>query len=184
MLVPGQVVISWGTISGRLTLRVRHSTAPDRSSGCCSSTAITASDITHYESQAGLPNVPLTNVLIDGASGSPTGSGGEVEVSLDIEMAISMAPGLSKVIVYEAPDRKSVGGPLEPDGQRQSGQAIELLVVCARRPGAEPAADAIFQQMAAQGQSFFNASGDYDAFTGLIAFPATRPTSRKSAERR
>ena len=29
----------------------------------------------------------------------------------------------------------------------------------------------IFQQMAAQGQSFFNASGDNDAYTGLIDFP-------------
>ena len=44
----------------------------------------------------------LTNVLLDGFSGSPTGHGGEVEVSLDIEMAISMATNLSKVIVYEA----------------------------------------------------------------------------------
>ena len=51
----------------------------------------TASDITYYESLAGLPSVTLTNVLIDGASGRPSGSGGEVEVSLDIEMAISMA---------------------------------------------------------------------------------------------
>ena len=33
----------------------------------------------------------------------------------------------------------------------------------------------IFQQMAAQGQSFFNASGDYDAFTGLIDFPGDTP---------
>ena len=34
----------------------------------------TASDITYYENQAGLPNVTLTNVLIDGASGLPSGS--------------------------------------------------------------------------------------------------------------
>ena len=32
----------------------------------------TASDITYYESQAGLPSVPLQNVLLDGFSGSPT----------------------------------------------------------------------------------------------------------------
>jgi len=62
----------------------------------------TASDITYYESWAGLPNVPLTNVLLDGFNGAPSGYGGEVEVSLDIEMAISMAPGLSSVIVYMA----------------------------------------------------------------------------------
>ena len=54
------------------------------------------------------------------------------------------------------------------------GQATELFVVY---PGgaADPAADQIFQQMAAQGQSFFNASGDNDAFTGLIHFPGDTP---------
>ena len=38
-----------------------------------------ASDITYYENLAGLPNVPLQNVLIDGASGNPSGGGGAVE---------------------------------------------------------------------------------------------------------
>src|SRR3984885_3802010 len=64
----------------------------------------TASDITYYENLAGLPNITLSNVLIDGASGGPSGSGGEVEVSLDIEMAISMATNLSKVMIYMAPN--------------------------------------------------------------------------------
>ena len=64
----------------------------------------TASDITYYENLAGLPSITLSNVLIDGASGSPSGGGGEVEVSLDIEMAISMATNLSKVMVYMAPN--------------------------------------------------------------------------------
>jgi subtilase family serine protease len=45
----------------------------------------TAGDITYYEGQAGLSNVTLTNVLLDGFSGNPTGDGGEVEVSLDID---------------------------------------------------------------------------------------------------
>ena len=45
------------------------------------------------------------------------------------------------------------------------------------QPGgaAKPTTDQIFQQMAAQGQSFFNASGDYDAYTGLIPFPGDTP---------
>ena len=58
----------------------------------------TASDIAYYESQAGLPSITLSNVLLDGFSGSPTGSGGEVEVSLDIETAISMAPIETRII--------------------------------------------------------------------------------------
>jgi len=57
------------------------------------------SDITNYEYQAGLTNVPLQNVLIDSYSGNAGVN--NAEVALDIEMAIAMAPGLSKVIVYE-----------------------------------------------------------------------------------
>ncbi len=56
-------------------------------------------DTTTYESSTGLPNVPVTNVLVAGFDAPP--GYGTLEVSLDIEMAIAMAPGLSKVLVYE-----------------------------------------------------------------------------------
>ncbi|MGA3269077.1 MAG: protease pro-enzyme activation domain-containing protein, partial [Verrucomicrobiota bacterium] len=59
----------------------------------------TPSDIAYYERVAGLPDITLSNVLIDGASGLPSGSVGEVEVSLDIEMVISMATNVSQVMV-------------------------------------------------------------------------------------
>jgi subtilase family serine protease len=63
-----------------------------------------SNDIAAYETAAGLPHVPLQTVLLDGYDGSPTtgSKSGNAEVSLDIEMAISMAPGLSKVVVFEA----------------------------------------------------------------------------------
>ena len=134
----------------------------------------TASDITYYESQTGLPNVTLTNVLLDGFSGVPTGNGGEVEVSLDIEMAISMAPGLSMVIVYEA----GPYGNWHDILNRMATDNLAKQLSCSwYSPGgvADPVADQIWQQMAAQGQSFFNASGDDDAFTGLIDFPGDTP---------
>ena len=55
------------------------------------------SDITAYETQAGLPNVPVLPVLLDGYGG---GLGiAPDEVSLDIEMAISMAPGQSQGVL-------------------------------------------------------------------------------------
>ena len=57
------------------------------------------SDITAYEALCGLPNVPVQTVLLDGYDGSE-GQAND-EVSLDIEMAMSMAPGLSKIVVYE-----------------------------------------------------------------------------------
>ena len=63
-----------------------------------------AGDITSYETQTGVPAVPLQTILLDGFDGRPTpgANSGNSEVALDIEMAISMAPGLSKVVVFEA----------------------------------------------------------------------------------
>ncbi|HXI83194.1 MAG TPA: LamG-like jellyroll fold domain-containing protein [Verrucomicrobiae bacterium] len=134
----------------------------------------TAGDITYYENLNGLPNVPLVNVLLDGFGGGPSGFGGEVEVSLDIEMAISMAPGLSKVIVYMA----GPYGNWHDILNRITTDNLAKQISCSwYQPGApkDPIADGIFQQMAAQGQSFFDASGDYDAFTGLIPFLGDTP---------
>jgi hypothetical protein len=133
----------------------------------------TASDIAYYESLAGLPSVTLSNVLLDGFSGTPTGYG-EIEVSLDIEMAISMAPGLSKVIVYEA----GPYGNWHDILNRMATDNLAKQLSCSwysPGAGADPVADQIFQQMAAQGQSFYSASGDYDAYTGLIPFPGDTP---------
>ena len=134
----------------------------------------TPSDIIYYENQNGLPNVPLLNVLVDGATGAPSGSGGEVEVSLDIEMAISMAPGLAQVIVYMAPNPS----PFDDLLNRMATDNLAKQLSCSwyiPGGGPDPVADQIFQQMAAQGQSFFNASGDYDAFTGPVDFPGETP---------
>ena len=134
----------------------------------------TASDITYYENQAGLPGITLSNVLIDGASGRPSGSGGEVEVSLDIEMAISMATNLSKVMVYMAPN----GGSWEDLLNRMANDNLAKQLSCSwyiPGGGSNAVTDQIFQQMAVQGQSFFNASGDDDAYTGLISFPGDTP---------
>src|SRR5579859_1707655 len=130
----------------------------------------TAGDITYYESQAGLPSVTLTNVLIDGASGLPSGSGGEVEVSLDIEMVISMATNVSKVVVYEAPNPSPFVDILNRMATDNLAKQLSCSWFVPNGP-AEPAAEQIWQEMAAQGQSFFNASGDNDAYTGLIDFP-------------
>jgi sugar lactone lactonase YvrE len=133
-----------------------------------------ASDITYYESLAGLPSVTLSNVLIDGASGQPSGNGDEVEVCLDIENVISMATNLSQVVVYMAPN----GSPWEDILNRMANDDVAQQLSCSwyqANRGADAVADQIFQQMAAQGQSFFVASGDDDAYTGLIPFPCDSP---------
>jgi subtilase family serine protease len=66
--------------------------------------AFYTNDIIKYETMAGLPNVPIQNVLLDGFNGIPVSSDpvGIGECSLDIEAAIAMAPGLSSVVVFDA----------------------------------------------------------------------------------
>ena len=122
-------------------------------------------DITRYESLAGLPAVPLQTILLDGYNGTPTtgSDSGNPEVSLDIEMAISMAPGLSKVIVYEAGPS---GIPNDVLNSMATNEPANQLS-CSWGWGGGPSAttDQIFQTMAAHGQSFFCASGDSDAYS-------------------
>ena len=57
------------------------------------------SDIAEYETLAKLPTVALTNILLDGFNGTPGSE--NIEVALDIDMAVCMAPGLLQVMVYE-----------------------------------------------------------------------------------
>jgi hypothetical protein len=126
------------------------------------------SDITAYESQAGLPNVPITVVPVQGGVGTP--GSGAVEVSLDIEMAISMAPGLSHVYVYEAPNSSAYWVSLF--SQMANDNLAKQLSCSWGGGGRNASAETVFKQMGAQGQSFFNATGDSDAFTGTIPFPS------------
>jgi len=119
-----------------------------------------ARDITSYETMAGLPNVPVTAVPIDGFKGPP--GNGQDEVSLDIEMAISMAPGLSQVLCYEAPyGSTSVNDDLF---NQIATDDFANQISCSWYYTIDPTTDLIFLEMAAQGQSFFNASGDVGAY--------------------
>jgi subtilase family serine protease len=138
-----------------------------------------ASDIAAYEASNALPNVTLDKVLLDGFNGTPTADGNS-EVALDIEMAISMAPGLSEVIVYEAGPAPN-GNPddiLDEMANPTQGEGLPNQLSCSWGwDGPDPTADQYFQQMAAQGQAFFDASGDSDAFVGDTSddFPSDDP---------
>jgi len=130
-----------------------------------------ASDIAAYRTQFNLPNIPLVNVAVDGGVSTPgTGNG---EVCLDIEMVMSMAPGLSTIYVYEAPNPS----PFVDLLSKMANDNLAKQLSCSWGGGrASAAAEVIFQQMASQGQSFFNATGDDDAFTGAITFPSESPS--------
>ena len=132
-----------------------------------------ASDIAAYASQIGLTtNIPnLVVVPIDGGVPVPTPFGNP-EVSLDIEMILSMSPGVSNIYVYEAPNPS----PWVDILSRMANDNLAKQLSCSWGGGPpDAAAEQIFQQMALQGQTFFNASGDSDAFTGEISFPSDSP---------
>jgi subtilase family serine protease len=132
-----------------------------------------AEDITNYENAIGVTNLPA--VVVVPVDGGVTNIGyvpnGAEEVSLDIEMVLSISPGVSNVFVYETTNLfwSDILGQIADDDSAQQ-------VSCSWGfGGLNPAAEIIFQQMAAQGQSFFNATGDSDAFDGAITFPSESP---------
>jgi uncharacterized repeat protein (TIGR03803 family) len=127
-------------------------------------------DITAYKKLAGLPNVIVTNVLLDGFSGLPGANNDEP--ALDIDMAIAMAPGLSRVIVYEgrATLPNDIWNRMATDNlarQLSSSWGVGSQV--------DPAREQIFLQYAAQGQTVFQAAGDIGAWTGAILAPSDEP---------
>jgi hypothetical protein len=124
-----------------------------------------ASDLASYETKTGTPAVPIQTVLLDRYSGTPTtgSDSGNPEVSLDIEVAMAMAPGLSSIVVFEAGPRGHANDIL--NAMAASNQVKQLSSSWGWSGGPSTTTDNIFKEMAAQGQSFFNAAGDSDAFT-------------------
>jgi subtilase family serine protease len=145
-------------------------------------------DITNYESEAGLPNVSVQPILIDGFDGDDTNMDYAVEVTGDIEMAIAMAPGLSSVLVYEGPTPQ-YEAPIETNFVQYSTTTAQINDVlnrmatdnlarqlsCSYEMDINLSTVQIFQQFAAQGQSFFQGSGDFGAYPGVIDEPADDP---------
>ena len=131
-----------------------------------------SNDITAYESSNGLPNITLTNVLV---TGSGVAGPHNDEVALDIDMVISMAPGLSKVIVYEGTNGTPPNSILSQMANDTNNPAKQLSSSWVWSGGTNATTDQIFLQYAAQGQSYFQASGDSGAYTGGIPTPADDP---------
>jgi hypothetical protein len=143
-------------------------------------------DILSYANLAGITNVNLTNVQVDGSSGIPGSSGiygANAEVSGDIEQVISMAPD-AQVIVYEGNNDGTITPFIDVMNRMATdnlakqiscswGYSVVSLVVTT--------GDQIFQEFALQGQSFFQASGDSGANWGsspaeeYSAWPSDNP---------
>jgi subtilase family serine protease len=120
-------------------------------------------------------NVPITNVLIDGASAGSDGDDGEQ--ALDVAQAIGMAPGLASVRVYIAPGTTAIGVGDVDMFNRIATDNISKSISCSWgwSPDDITQNNPIFQEYQAQGQSFFVASGDSGAFTGSNATDSSFP---------
>jgi hypothetical protein len=136
-----------------------------------------ATDIAAYEAQTGVSNVPLKNVLVDGyngAGGSRRPGSPNEEVALDIEMAISIAPGLASVLVYEGP-LNGTTSTVNDILNRMATDNLARQLSCSWGFDIDEATEQVFLQYAAQGQSFFEASGDNGAFVGPVEQPSDSP---------
>jgi hypothetical protein len=131
------------------------------------------SDVQQYFTSIGQPfNVPVNTVLLDGVSGdcvgTPPNGCDDGEEVIDIEQAVSMAPGLTQVIVYEGNNDADMFNQMAVDNIAQ-----QLSCSFGFLPP-DPNDDAIFLEFAAQGQNLFVASGDSGAFSAsnIVFAPA------------
>ncbi len=126
-------------------------------------------DITAYATAAGngRTNIVVQAVLLNGYNGVPTpgANSGSPEVSLDIEMAMAMAPGLAKIVVFEENPNNFAPNDILNAMLASSATVKNLSCSWGWSGGPNTTTGSIFTNMAAVGQSFFNASGDSDAYT-------------------
>jgi subtilase family serine protease len=154
--------------------------------GAATSTSNGSNYVLSYSTGGNSYNVPINNVLLDGATGGPE-EGDDSEQALDIAQAIGMAPGLSQVRVYIAPeDFVYAGSYVYPAAENDTLilNTIATENICKQisiswnwTPEDITTNDGIFQQFAAQGQSFFAASGDYGSWntTATYVYPEEDP---------
>jgi kumamolisin len=130
------------------------------------------SDVQLYFKNLNQPlNVPVAAVLLNGKPlGCPPPKCDDSEQVLDIEMAISMAPGLRQVVVYVGKSDVSIFNQMAADNTSKQ------LSCSWGWADDESSLDPIFKEFAAQGQSVFVATGDGGSRTpASTVWPADDP---------
>jgi subtilase family serine protease len=171
-----------GTFLGsdmRAAYNMGSNTGTGQTVGLAEFAGYAASDVSLYFSNIGQTNdVPIDNIVVDGGSATTwNNANDEGEVCLDIEQAVSVAPGLSQLRVYIGPESFGVG----VDGYIFSQMATDNIAKQLSNswwwsPDDPATDDPYFEEMATQGQTFFNISGDYGAYSGTdyndMGYPA------------
>jgi subtilase family serine protease len=112
-------------------------------------------DVQNYFTQVNQPfAVPVVGVSLNGAKLGCTGKCDDGEQALDMEEAVSMAPGLSQLVVYVGHSDVSMLNQMAIDNTcKQLSSSWGWKADAATL-------DPIFEEFAAQGQSFVDATGD------------------------
>lgn len=124
-----------------------------------------SSDVAQYFANYGIATPNISNVLVDGFSGAA--GQGAIEVELDIEVAGALAPHAGQV-VYEGPN--TTQGLNDTYNQIVHDHKAQIVSIswglCESSTGTAElqTLDTIFKQGAAEGMSFFAASGDSGAY--------------------
>ena len=129
---------------------------------------------TYYEGAGQTLNVPIVGISTDGSSLSCTEADGgcdDTEQTIDITQAAGMAPNLNTIYVY-------VGA---TDTALLSGMSTDIPLPANLSSSwswspPDPSTDnPYFQKMIAQGQTYFQASGDGGAYEGSAPWPMNSP---------
>jgi subtilase family serine protease len=130
-------------------------------------------DLTTYFKNVGQTNnVPITLLSTDGTSTSCTyPSCDDGEQNLDMTQAIGMAPGLASLVMYIGSSDTSIISAMTTHSP------LPTTIGCSWgwTPADPSTLNPYFQKMAAQGQNFFAASGDYSTWKAsgnAAAWPA------------
>lgn len=138
-------------------------------------------DIEAYARQFGMTSMPsLQNVLVGGATGAA--GQGAVEVTLDIEVMMAVAPGASAIFVYEGPNTDA--GLLATYSKIATDNQAREISTSWGEPEIKATAatlqseNSIFMQMASQGQTLYAAAGDSGAYDDGSSLTVDDPASQ------
>jgi kumamolisin len=114
---------------------------------------------TYFANVGQTNNVPITLLSTDGTSTSCTRAGGncdDTEQTLDMTQAIGMAPGLASLVMFVGSTDTAIISAMTTHNP------LPTTIGCSWgwTPADPNTLDPYFQKMAAQGQTFFAASGD------------------------
>jgi subtilase family serine protease len=128
-------------------------------------------DVTTYFNNANEAlTVPIKVISVGGASTTCNAGCTDIEQALDIEQAISMAPGLSQLRVYVGKNDISIFNQMAADN------VAKTISVSWGWAKDQSTLDPILQEMAAQGQTVFVATGDQGSGTAAnVVWPSDDP---------